>query len=134
MSNLTIPTKEIEKIAQKYHLDLVVLFGSQATGQVNKMSDIDVAVMGKDVIDFSCLITITMDFYSVFQREDVDVVDMRKASPIFRYEIAQEGKVLYETDPLLFLEYKLYAFKRFVETKHLRNMRSEYINKRIQNI
>lgn len=38
---------KIEKISQKYSLDLLLLFGSQVTGQIHKESDFDVAYIAK---------------------------------------------------------------------------------------
>jgi len=41
----------IEKVGEQYRLDAVYLFGSYAKGTQNKDSDIDLAIISKDVND-----------------------------------------------------------------------------------
>ena len=44
---------EICHLAEKYHLDRVILFGSRARGDYWRASDIDLAVSGGDITRFS---------------------------------------------------------------------------------
>lgn len=44
---------EIRKLAEQYHLEEVILFGSRARGDYKKLSDIDLAVRGGDTVRFS---------------------------------------------------------------------------------
>jgi predicted nucleotidyltransferase len=41
----------IARIAQKYSLELILLFGSQATGRTHGQSDFDVAYLSKQKLD-----------------------------------------------------------------------------------
>lgn len=84
--------KEIILLAQKYAIEKVVLFGSRARGDYHRSSDIDLAVYGGDVINFSLDVeedTSTLLTY--------DVIDMSKEHQAgFADSIEKEGKILYE--------------------------------------
>lgn len=83
---------EICELADKYHLDKVILFGSRARGDYKRVSDIDLAVIGGDIARFSLDVeeeTSTLLKY--------DIVDLSK--PVQKDLIASiktEGVVLYE--------------------------------------
>ena len=77
-------------------LDLVVLFGSSAGGTLHKGSDIDVGFLfdrSADVVDLTNRVT------GMLGSDNVDVVDLRTASPLLMYAAAQKGIALYEKEP-----------------------------------
>lgn len=43
----------LAKLAEKYAIEKVILFGSRARGDYRKTSDVDLAVTGGDVVSFS---------------------------------------------------------------------------------
>ena len=62
----------IKKIALKYDLQLIYLFGSKATGRDTKVSDIDIAVLlnNRDAYNLKNLILdLIFDFSRVFSSE-----------------------------------------------------------------
>ncbi len=83
---------EIISLAQKNNIEKVILFGSRARGDYHRASDIDLAVSGGNVTEFSLDVeelTSTLLTY--------DVVDMNKnLQAKFRESIEKEGKILYE--------------------------------------
>ena len=121
--------EDIKKIAEKYNLTLVVLFGSQATGKTHKNSDMDIAVRGGRLLDLTELIHIQADFCDIFGRSDVEVVDIQTASPILLRDITQDGKVLHSKTGDEFAILRMYASKLFVETQPLRDYRHTYLEK-----
>lgn len=48
-----IVLKEICQFAEKYDIDRVILFGSRARGDYRRVSDIDLAVSGKNIVRFA---------------------------------------------------------------------------------
>ena len=84
--------KEIISLAEKHGITKIILFGSRARGDFHRVSDIDLAVYGGDVIGFSLDVeeyTSTLLTY--------DVIDMKKEHQEKLLEsIKREGKVLYE--------------------------------------
>ena len=83
---------EIIELAKKHSIEKVILFGSRARGDYHRASDIDLAVCGGNVIEFSLDVeelTSTLLTY--------DVVDLNKnLQAEFRESIEKEGKILYE--------------------------------------
>ena len=70
--------REVCDLAEKYHIQKVILFGSRARGDFKRTSDIDLAVKGGDFTRFY-------------------IVDLaRKIQPELRESIEREGKILYE--------------------------------------
>ena len=49
----SVVIKEIRDFAQKYGVDTVILFGSRARGDYKRVSDIDLAVKGGDLVRFA---------------------------------------------------------------------------------
>ncbi|MDO4287787.1 MAG: nucleotidyltransferase domain-containing protein [Eubacterium sp.] len=84
--------EEICELARRYDVEQVILFGSRARGDFSEKSDIDLAVLGGDVLCFSLDLDEEVSTLLKF-----DVVDLGK--PIqkeLRAAIEKEGRVLYE--------------------------------------
>lgn len=122
---LAIDSQKIKQIAEKYELDLVVLFGSQATGLANTKSDVDLAVAGSQAEVLDGLLKITSDFCLTFSREDVEVVSLASAAPTLWQAVTRDGKLLYEKSPGYFWRWKVYAWKIWLETAWLRKIRDQ---------
>ena len=56
MLNITEIKPEIEKLAKKYRLSMIVLFGSQVSGKTHPQSDFDFAFLSekKNEPDWNC--------------------------------------------------------------------------------
>lgn len=125
--------EKLKKVIADFNLKLVVLFGSQTTGKIHEKSDVDIAVLSPQKLDIQELSSLQVAFAEVFGRSDVEVADIRGASPLFLKEITHNGKVLYSKDPNEFAKLRMYGFKIFVETKPLREMRRVFLNNFVKN-
>lgn len=112
-----------EKIAKKHGLSFVALFGSQATGRTHEKSDIDIAVLAKEVIDFDVQTKIWGEFSDMFKRDDIEVVDLHGATPTMMYVAARDGKALYEDVAGRLVSWKLFAMREWRDTAWLRKLR-----------
>ena len=84
--------EEIKKIAEKYEVKKVILFGSRARGDYHRASDIDLAVEGGRITDFILDVKETTSTLLNF-----DIVDLEKTAPgEFLEAIEKEGVILYE--------------------------------------
>ncbi len=84
--------EEIKKIAEKYEVKKVILFGSRARGDYHRASDIDLAVEGGRITDFILDVKETTSTLLNF-----DIVDLKKTAPGgFLEAIEKEGVILYE--------------------------------------
>lgn len=83
---------DIIRIAKKNGIEKVILFGSRARGDNKERSDIDLAVSGGNVLDFSYDVEENVRTLLMF-----DVVALgRNISQELRDEIERDGVVLYE--------------------------------------
>jgi hypothetical protein len=124
--------KNIQAMAEKYGLDLVMLFGSYAEGRNTKNSDIDIGYVKNEKLSFDDEIRFASDVQTIFKIERADIVYIPSASPFFMYMIMQNGKILFERNSELFPNVYTYALKRFEDNKPLYQMRFDYLCKQYQ--
>ncbi|MCI9640451.1 nucleotidyltransferase domain-containing protein [Anaerotruncus sp. 80] len=84
--------EEIRTLAQKHHIEKVVLFGSRARGDFQRTSDIDLASRGGDFVRFS--LDVDEETSTLLQ---YDIVNLDGAvSDALRSSIEKEGRIIYE--------------------------------------
>ena len=109
---------------RKEGLQLVLLFGSIAKGSVHKKSDIDLGFLFDEPVD---VLALTNEVSKLLHSDRVDVVDLRRASPLLKFSAVQNGKVLHERSNGLFNEFLSLTFRMYVDTKKLRDANGEMI-------
>ena len=83
---------EISSLAQKYHVQKVILFGSRARGDFKRTSDIDLAVKGGEFERFA--LDVNEETSTLLE---YDIVDLgRNPQTELLESIEREGIVLYE--------------------------------------
>ncbi len=112
----------IKKSASKYRLKLLLLFGSRVDGTASPESDFDVAYLASRDLDLNREARLIVELAPVFRSENIDLVNLKKAPPLLFYAITARCRVIYEKDPLMFPTMRAYAFKKYVETRPLREM------------
>ena len=106
---------ELVKIAESYHLDLVVLYGSRARGSATDESDTDIAVRADRPLLPDEKLELSRQFDALFSNSEV--CDLKTAPPLLLAAVSQDGKAIYQKSPSLFAEFKLYAMKEYIEFK-----------------
>lgn len=107
-------------------LRLVMLFGSTASGETHRRSDIDLAFLYTAPVDPLVLVN---QVIRLLRTDRVDVVDLRRASPLLQFAIAQHGRVVFERALGVYPEFCSFAFRRYVDTKKLRDAREQAIRR-----
>ena len=129
MSPKAYSTDEIkEKLSSLFKeeaLQIVLLFGSQSSGQVHPESDIDLGFLYDEPVD---LLDLTNKVIQRLHKDRVDVVDLRRANPLLCYSAVRQGKLLFERSPGLFNSFFSLSFRRYVDTKKLRDARQRAID------
>jgi predicted nucleotidyltransferase len=105
-------------------LRLILLFGSALTGAVHKKSDIDLAFLFDRPVD---ILSMTNSVIRLLHTDKVDVIDLKHASPLLKYSVAQKGRPLYEKSLGIFNEFYSLAFRMYVDTRKLREARETAI-------
>lgn len=117
-------------LIQKYRINLLLSFGSYGTERFTPESDIDLAYQAASALTPKEELQLLQDLILLFRRDRIDLVNLSKASPLLMFEIATKGRVLYEENDA-FLRFKLKASARYADTRHLRRMRREYLEREL---
>lgn len=129
---------KIKKIAEKYDIKFVVLFGSQANllKMLKKDSDFDIAVFlkrGKSLFANSNLYGDLLDEFSkLFNVGDslkIDLTDLGQANILLRYEITSQGLLLYG-DEDEYAQFRAFAYRDYLDARPLFTLESFLIKKR----
>ncbi|MEJ6952369.1 type VII toxin-antitoxin system MntA family adenylyltransferase antitoxin [Natronospora cellulosivora (SeqCode)] len=131
---MRIGQKEVPlDIIKKYKIKLLVLFGSYADNSNKPDSDLDLAYISEDLLNKDEELSLLHDLISFYQKGELDVVDLTKASPTLKLEVANKGKLLYGSGEE-FLKFQLYAASRFADSKFLRIDRENYLKERLSKL
>ena len=95
----------IEKIVREIHPEKIILFGSYARGDFNKVSDLDLFIIKDDKDESSRMIRRKIDALLRGRKFGVDLLvrktkevewNFRAQNPFYLYHIFKDGKILYE--------------------------------------
>jgi predicted nucleotidyltransferase len=102
-------TPEEERIcalAREFPLDLLLLFGSRARGDVNPQSDWDCGYLAGPDFDPDEFLG---RLVSLLGTDRIDLVDLRRTNGLLRYRAAAEGRPLFAVRPGVFEDFWLEA-------------------------
>lgn len=116
--------RKLAPIFEEKELLLALLFGSGASGKAHRRSDIDLAFLFGTPVD---ILMLTNRVIKLLHADTVDVVDLRRASPLIRFSAVKNSRVLYERKPGTFNEFYSLVFRMYVDTKKLRDAQEIYI-------
>lgn len=106
-------------------LQLILLFGSHASGKLHKQSDIDVAFLFDRPVD---ILALTNKVIKLLHTNNVDVVDLSRASPLLKFSAAKNGTLIYEREAGVFNQFYSLAFRIYADAKKLREAQKSVIN------
>lgn len=112
----------MDKIVKKYSLKLLLLFGSQATGKTHKESDFDVAYLSEQELTIEEEGRFILDLMPELKIADerlINLVNIKRASPLLFHSMTSNCKVLFAEDNLIFPTLRAYALKKYMETTPL---------------
>ncbi len=116
--------ERLAPLFEEKDLRLILLFGSTYTGAVHKKSDIDLGFLFDGPVD---ILAMTNRVIRLLHCDNVDVIDLNRASPLLRFSAVQKGRLLYEKSRGIFNEFCSLAFRMYVDSKKLRDGRAEVI-------
>ena len=121
------------KIGEKYGLKLMLLYGSRAKGTAKKDSDTDIAVLGNLPLGLGDITGIINDFMDALGVNEIDVKSLHKTSPLFRWQVMERGILLYG-DNLDFAKFRGYAFRDYIESKSLFELKKKMVKKQLEKL
>lgn len=126
---LKIDKEKIKKIALKYNLEMVLLFGSQVNGRAKLDSDVDIAYSVQKPLSAGERIGLNNDLGNLFHKDNVDQIDIRSANPLLLHEISTNSKLIFGKE-IDYLEFKAFAFRNYIDSQSLFNLEELLIKKR----
>jgi len=121
-------------LAEKYKLELILLFGSHVQGGLHPESDMDIAVYSRQVLSETEKINITYELCNILHTDKIDLVDIKTAPPILKREIFKDYKVLYQKDPMLLYQLELVSVYEFKESEVLFQIRHERLQEFVSSV
>jgi len=122
-------TDRLPEIGEQLGVMLIVTFGSRATGAARPDSDTDVGVWLADPnITPERELDLIRALVGATHEGNLDVVVLNHADPLLGYHIVRDGVLLYEREPGTFDWYRLWAWKRYLDTEKFRQLDSAYID------
>ena len=120
---------KLKKVARRYNLDLIVLFGSHAKGRARRGSDVDIAVRARRRRwgDADWELDLVGDLAGALESGgEVDVAFLNGADPILLFEVASDGVPLFEAEPAGFAQFCSYAARRYDDNRKWFERRRRY--------
>ncbi|WP_297522105.1 nucleotidyltransferase domain-containing protein [uncultured Clostridium sp.] len=85
------------ELIKEFNVCTIYLFGSFSRGEERVDSDIDIAFLSDDNVDeYRCFMK-AQELADIFKR-DVDLIDLRKVTTVFKAQIIGSAKVIYCND------------------------------------
>ena len=110
-----IPKTSLRKLAKKYKIKLILLFGSQVTKKTHEMSDLDIGVLFEQAnFGFRKFGHLLSDLQEIFPEREIDLAIINHADPLFLKKILETAKILYGKKADL-AKLKLYSFHRYLD-------------------
>jgi predicted nucleotidyltransferase len=107
-------------------VQLAYLFGS--LGQDQSGHDVDLAILTEGEPAFRLRSAIA----ECLGTERLDLVDLRRASPVLRFEIVRTGQLLYTADQALSERFELATLQVYRDTAWLRRRQRAYLRERME--
>lgn len=124
--------KNIAKIAKKYNLKLVLIFGSRISKKTHQESDLDIGILTKKVFSFKKHLSIISDFENIFHIQP-DITTLNHADPLLLRKIIENSLIIYGK-PRDFAEFKMNAFFQFCDYKPYFKLEEKIAARFIENL
>ena len=127
---------QLQAAFEKQGVVVAFLYGSQATGTANALSDVDIAVLFPRGIEaderFRRVLNLMRDLSAVFERDDVNVLDLDEGAPLINNNVRLHGRVIFCADERAHAEFMLRALQQYEDTEPMRREQNFYLNEKIK--
>ncbi len=107
---------QLEKAVKILKLEIkpfiIYLLGSASRNELREDSDIDIAFLSEKSISAYEVFMLAQRLYDVFKR-DVDLIDLKESSTVFKAQVVGTGKVIFCSDDLKRQYFEMRAFKEY---------------------
>lgn len=120
MATLQFDKKQMDDFAARYNIQLIVLFGSFVRDENKSQSDVDIAVMLDQsvAINSNERLSMIVDLHALFpSQSDIDVTILNTASSLLKYEVAMEGRLIYQRCEDVFDDFRIKSMKYYEDER-----------------
>jgi predicted nucleotidyltransferase len=111
--------KEIKERFKRLGISIVYLFGSRVRGGGNKLSDIDIGVVLKDLPSSGDTRVLYNALYKIFSESysnsKIDIVFLQAAPLSLQYSAIKDGKFFFEEDPIFTADYEYGVINQYLD-------------------
>lgn len=102
----------IKLIIDKLNPSIIYVFGSFARNELREDSDIDIAFLSNSDSSTYEVFMLAQGLADIYKR-DVDLIDLKKASTVFKAQIVGTGEVIYCTDENFKTNFQIRCLKEY---------------------
>jgi predicted nucleotidyltransferase len=128
-----IDASKLQQVVEKYHLKLLVYYGSYARQEDYdpSRSDIDIAFISEQQLGSQQLFDLMSDLILLHRKSNIDLVNLQTASGLLKEAVANDGRVLYEKEEGYFQQLCPYLYKCYYETRKFRQIKHALFEKKL---
>lgn len=115
---------------ERFGLDALWLFGSEAQGRARADSDVDLAVLFRDRPSALELLDAKADLVQALDRQ-VDLVDLQRASPILAMQVLKGGQLLVDHNPTRRISFVAHVPGRYEDIQRIRRPAQQAMFRRL---
>mgnify|MGYP001607247187 CR=1 FL=1 len=121
---------DFNKAIEKLNIELIIMFDSQVSGKTNLKSDVDIAILRDKSLSLEERSELTELLAKEYElnEDKIDLVEIKNASPILRFQIAEQGKLLWG-DKSKFIRFRVLSWKLYLDTAKLRRVREKFLKR-----
>lgn len=109
----------IIRCLEDFKCKTIYIFGSYATGEVNKESDIDIAFLSDRKIEKYDIFIKAQEISSKVDKE-VDLIDLKDSTTVFQNQVVRNGVVILDREPIEREKFEIVVLKKYMELNELR--------------
>jgi len=127
-------SRDLERVARRHGIELILEFGSMLTGYVHSRSDRDLGVLlDRPTFSLRELADIRHDLAALFPGAEVDMAIINRADPLFLKKMTERCRLLYGA-PRRLAELRIYAFKRHQDHRRYLPLERDYVRRTLERL
>lgn len=125
--------EKLKDICEKYKIHLMILFGSYGTERFNNKSDIDIAIIGENPqLLKTRYLEMLEELSGYFDYREIDLILLNHADSLLKFNIATDGKLIYEKEKGLFQIFQVRAMSEHNDARKFYELDKKYIDNYIK--
>lgn len=125
---------QFAEFCSRRNISMAILFGSQIRGTASKKSDIDLGIWLEngeflgDVLEAARIKRrLQRDLITYLETDKVDLIILNRSVPLLKFQVAREGRPVYEKQPGLFASFCSRALREHNDARIFYRATEKYI-------